>query len=230
MGEGCDAICAYRLGGREGRIGGNRQGEMVIGESGAWVAPLRGECEDQLSEYIAGLRGGDGRAVRLAISILEPAMRRTLTRLLRSRGEVDDVLQESLWAFFRALPHFRGESTLLQFALRIARHQALTLLRRARRESARDGLFGLAQAVFVEPSRAPQDELLQRELAGRLARLCARLPAKQAEAVLLRFVFDYSVTEIAIETNTSLNTVRTRLRLGRAMLRRLLSLDAEQTI
>jgi len=203
---------------------------MVIGESGAWAARLRGEGEDRLSESIAGLRGGDRRAARLVVSILEPAMRRALTRLLRSQGEVDDVLQESLWAFFRALPHFRGETTLLQFALRIARLQAFTLLRRAQRESARDGLFGVAQEVFVEPSRAPHDELLQRELAGRLARLCARLPVKQAEAVLLRFAFDYSVIEIATETNTPLNTVRTRLRLGRAMLRRLLLLDAEQPI
>jgi RNA polymerase sigma-70 factor (ECF subfamily) len=188
---------------------------------------MHDEREDELSEHIVGLRRGDPRSARLVVSALEPSLRRTLTRLLRSPVDVDDVLQESLWALFRALPRFRGETTLAKFASRIARLQAITKLRRTRRESARDWVFGIAQEISSEPPRAPHEELVQRELAGRLNELRGRLPVEQAEVLLMRFVYDYSLTEIAAETNALPNTVRTRLRLGRAMMRRLLLLDAE---
>ena len=145
-----------------------------------------------------------------------------LSRVLRSTAEVDDILQESLWAFFRALPQFRGETTLSHFALRIARLQAGTRLRAVRRERVHHSLFCLEQALHAEPAGVPEDELVRCERGARLQALCDHLPPEQAQALVLRFVHDRSVREIAATQGAPPNTVRTRLRLARSMLRRLI--------
>jgi RNA polymerase sigma-70 factor (ECF subfamily) len=190
---------------------------------------MQAKPDDVLCEQIEKLRLGDRRAERVVVSILEPRLRRLLNRVLRSSGEVDDALQESLWAFFRALPQFRGETTLPNFALGIARLHALTRLRSAHRERVRHSSFCLEYERLVEPPRPPHDELLRGMRGGRLSRLCAHLPPEQAQALLLRFVHDWSVSEIAARTSTPPNTVRTRLRLGRSMLRRLILLEPESS-
>ena len=46
------------------------------------------------------------------------------------------------------------------------------------------------------------------------------LPSPQAEALVMRVVFGYSVEEIAAEANAPVNTVRSRLLLAKAALRR----------
>jgi RNA polymerase sigma-70 factor (ECF subfamily) len=171
------------------------------------------------------LRLGDRRSERVVVSILEPKLRRMLRRVLRSTGEIDDVLQESLWAFFRALPQFRGETTLPRFALQIARMHALTSLRSAHRERARQSSFGLELGTLAEAPCPPHDALVRGKRLERLRELCEHLPEEQTQALLLRFVHDCSVGEIAAKTRAPPNTVRTRLRLARTMLRRLIALE-----
>src|SRR4051812_36781947 len=190
---------------------------------------MQAKPDDALSEHVEKLRLGDRRAERVVVSILEPRLRCVLRRVLRSSGDVDDALQESLWAFFRALPQFRGETTLPNFALGIARLQALTQLRRAHRARARHASYCVEYELLAEPACPPHDEFLRGKRSERLSRLCAHLPPEQAQALLLRFVHDWSVSEIAARTSAPPNTVRTRLRLGRSMLRRLILLEPESS-
>jgi RNA polymerase sigma-70 factor (ECF subfamily) len=75
---------------------------------------------------------------------------------------------------------------------------------------------------LLEPASPPHEEVVRGERSERLHRLCAHLPPEQAQALLLRFVHDCSVSEIAVATRAPLNTVRTRLRLARSMMRRMI--------
>jgi RNA polymerase sigma-70 factor, ECF subfamily len=188
---------------------------------------MSGSRESTLVEHVDRLRRGDRFAENVVVAILEPPLRRMLSRILRSTGEVDDALQESLLAFFRALPQFRGETTLPHFALRIARLQAVTRLRAARRERARNSSFCFEQALQAESPVVPDDELVRSELVARLHALCGHLPPEQAQALLLRFIDDRSVSEIAVAQHAPPNTVRTRLRLARSMMRRMIESHAK---
>jgi RNA polymerase sigma factor (sigma-70 family) len=59
--------------------------------------------------------------------------------------------------------------------------------------------------------------------------LIRRLRPVQAETLVMRVVLGFTVEEIALATDVSVNTVKTRLRLGKKALRKLLTRHAWQT-
>jgi len=71
----------------------------------------------------------------------------------------------------------------------------------------------------VDPARAPDQEAAARERRALLRQALDRLPAHQAEALALHFLFDHTVGEIAGMTGAPEETVRSRLRNGKAALR-----------
>ena len=59
-----------------------------------------------------------------------------------------------------------------------------------------------------------------------LERVLAKLPREQSEALTLRIMLDFSMNEIASICDVPLNTVKTRLRLGKDALRRHIERDS----
>ena len=59
--------------------------------------------------------------------------------------------------------------------------------------------------------------------------LIRRVRPIQAETLVMRVVLGFTVEEIAVATDVSVNTVKTRLRLGKKSLRKLLTWHAWQT-
>lgn len=154
----------------------------------------------------------DGAARRL-LEHVGPAVLRTVRGVVGpDDAELDDLVQDSLVALLDALPAYRGEGRLRSFATGIAAKVALTGLRRRHRKG--------RVSHHDDPSevRAPLD--LDAELATEqrmaLVRACmARVPRAQAEALTLRWMLGHSLAEIAEITGAPVNTVRSRLRLGR---------------
>ena len=74
--------------------------------------------------------------------------------------ELDDLVQDVLVAVFDALPSFRGESTLLHFAIRIAARRATTMRRRSRSVLEwLESFFRREQFLVREPAN-PRDEVV----------------------------------------------------------------------
>src|SRR5260370_21570831 len=76
---------------------------------------------------------GDARAIDTRLLSVTPAMLRAVRGVLGGdHREIEDVLQEAAIGLVRALKTFRGESTVLHFACRIAVLSALATRRRLR--------------------------------------------------------------------------------------------------
>jgi len=137
---------------------------------------------------------------------------------------VDDVVQESMWALCRALPGFRGESTVSHFAARITIRTAVVARRRA---LARTGpLLPLEDGASHADSALPPDEAVASARRGQaLTDALATIPAAQAETLAMRVVLGHSLEEIAEITGSPINTVRSRLRLAKEALARRIALD-----
>jgi RNA polymerase sigma-70 factor (ECF subfamily) len=165
--------------------------------------------EDALVERVLA---GDERAAHQVLAHVGPAVLRTIRGVLGSEdADVDDLVQESFVALLGALPAFRGDCGLRSFATRIAAKLAMSGLRRRYRRKAE--VPGDASA-FEGP--ADLDAALQQD--ARLAWVrseIARLPRVQGEVVLLRWLLGHSLAEVAAITGAPVNTVRSRLRLGR---------------
>jgi len=152
---------------------------------------------------------------------ITPSVLSAVRRMLGSNHpEVEDLTQEALEAFVRALPKFRGESSLKHFAKRIAVQRCLDSFRR--NETRRKTLHELANTSKTQETPALVPALrLQRAWRSALT----RVSEPQAEALGLRYVLGYTIDEIAKETCVSSNTVKSRLRVAKNYLREIIRSD-----
>jgi RNA polymerase sigma-70 factor, ECF subfamily len=165
-------------------------------------------------------RAGDPTAVRRLVTLVAPAVLRSVRLVLGSKSpDHEDAVQQALMAFVLALPGFRGDCHPSGYASRIAVHTALSWRRRV-------ACGAEAIAAASERARPPYDDAGAAAYQRRRVRdLLDRLPAEQAEIMALHVVLGYSLAEIAQSTAAPLNTVKSRLRLAKQALRRELDLE-----
>ena len=145
-------------------------------------------------------------------------MRAVAKVLARRTADTEDVLQEAMQALVEALPGFRGECTVAHFACRVA---VLTALVNRRRLDVR------AQwAVDIEhtdeppaPQPSPVDEMVLQGRRRALDALLDDIPANQAEVLVLHATLGFTMDEVAAAVGRPVETVRSRLRLGKQAMR-----------
>jgi RNA polymerase sigma-70 factor, ECF subfamily len=143
-------------------------------------------------------RAGDPTAVRRLVTLVAPAVLRSVRLVLGSKSpDHEDAVQQALMAFVLALPGFRGDCHPSGYASRIAVHTALSWRRRvARTRAVACGAEAIAAAS--ERARPPYDDAGAAAYQRRRVRdLLDRLPAEQAEIMALHVVLGYSLAEIA---------------------------------
>ena len=121
-----------------------------------------------------------------------------------------DVLQETFTYLLGKFPGFELTSSMMTFLYPAVRHISITICSKKNRiTSDEDILSELAAATSEET------ELCRSELAAVLA----ILPEEQREVLLMRFVDDMSLKEIAAALNIPTGTVKSRLHNALGVLR-----------
>jgi RNA polymerase sigma-70 factor (ECF subfamily) len=189
---------------------------MTEAMSTARVSP----SDDPLADLIDSVRSGNEDAARVLLRAVAPGVLAVVRRVLGHRHpDVEDLAQECLVAFVRALGTFRGDCSVMHYARRIALWRALED-RKRRRALKRAIEFDPGAEVESIPSTGnPHEDILCSRRLELLDELLQELPHPQAEVLVLRHLFDHSVEQIAQATGTPTNTVRSRLRLAKHALR-----------
>jgi RNA polymerase sigma-70 factor, ECF subfamily len=166
-----------------------------------------------LDPRIVAAAAGDRAAAQDLCCELLPRVRNLVRYLLRGDARVDDVAQEALIAVLRGLATFRGDGRFESWVDRVVARTTFTAIRRIRAETQP----GERAAVEGDPDGGDGGDTyaLRRELAVALD----RLPADQRESLVLHFAVGMTVPEIAEAAAAPVETVRSRLRLGKAALR-----------
>jgi RNA polymerase sigma factor (sigma-70 family) len=176
---------------------------------------------DALGELARRVVAGDRRATRALITTVGPAMLRAIRKVIaRSTPDIEDVAQEAMEAFVAALPGFRGECSVLHFAWRVAVLTALANRRRLdlrAQWSAEPSEPDAQEAAAGDPS--PADAVLLRGRRDALGALLDELPANQAEVLVLHAALGFTIDEIAGAVGRPPETIRSRLRLAKQVLR-----------
>jgi RNA polymerase sigma-70 factor (ECF subfamily) len=153
---------------------------------------------------------------------VESRMMRSIWRIVRQKESAEDALQDALaviWKKRRTVArHPNPEALILKIAVNAAYDAARKLRRRLRHETP-----GLPASPEDTGSPPLSRELEGRALRARVLESIARLPKRQATAVLLRFVEDRSFEEIAQGMGCSVTTARVHVMRGRAKLVRRLA-------
>jgi RNA polymerase sigma-70 factor (ECF subfamily) len=141
--------------------------------------------------------------------------------------DIEDVVQEAAFALVEALRGFRGDSSVLHFACRVALLTAMNARRKLRvreRLTPLEAGTALDDLVGTEPS--PSAELAAARRRHAVGQLLSELPAPQAEALAMHCVLGYTLAETALACGVPENTVRSRLITAKAALKARLEEDA----
>jgi RNA polymerase sigma factor (sigma-70 family) len=162
------------------------------------------------SPLLERLRRGDPAAAREFYDLYSARIQRFILHALGpgNDADADDILQDTFMALAEAIPFFRGQSSLFTFACAIAHRKTLSFIRtRARRrELIKDHTIAVVRSL-IEP---PPDQDLKNALAS--------LSADHREVLVLKYVEDLSVGEIASVLSLSEHAIESRLARARKAL------------
>jgi RNA polymerase sigma-70 factor (ECF subfamily) len=181
----------------------------------------RSVATSESDPLVDAARRGERHALRTLVSRLLPRVRNLVRYLVRGDLEVDDLAQDALIEIVRSLPGYRGDGSFDGWVGRIVTRSTLATVRRRRMERAQSYQEeGSSADLRIVGADDRNDDYLERR---RLVQVLDRIPDEQRLALVLHHVVEMSVPEIAEALGAPLETIRSRLRLGRARVRSLLS-------
>jgi RNA polymerase sigma-70 factor (TIGR02960 family) len=193
-------------------------------------------------DLMSQARAGDGEAFR---ALTEPYRRELLVhcyRMLGSFQDAEDVLQDTLLAAWKGLGGFEGRASLRTWLYRIATNRCLDARRSASRRQAKEWDVPnveppeptrLGDVVWLEPfpdallegaldvplgpeARYEQTEYISLAFVSALQ----ALPPRQLAVLILRDVLGFHASEVADMLDSTVDSVNSALKRGRASLRR----------
>lgn len=162
-------------------------------------------------------RTGERDALEALLERYQARIYRFGLRLCGDPSDAEDVVQETMLAMAKALPSFRGESSLSTWLYSIARSYCA---RRRRRRPVEDLAALDAEGPEVQDP-APNAERIaeDRELELALGAAIARLPEPDREVLVLRDVEGLTAPEVAKVVGLSVDAVKSRLHRARLKVR-----------
>ena len=136
-------------------------------------------------------------------------------RVLRSRAEAEEVLQETflhVWRHARDYHPWRGDPEA--WIVTIARSRAIDRTRRMRTAVAAQDEGAQVPTSAVAPGPAPLEVAVQRQERERVQSALNVLPEEQRQVVELAYFEGLTQQQIAERTGDPLGTVKTRVRLA----------------
>jgi RNA polymerase sigma-70 factor (ECF subfamily) len=163
------------------------------------------------ADLVARLRAGDEVAAHEFFDRYSARIRRFIANSLGSAAdEAEDILQETFIGLANALPFFRGDSSLFTFACAIAHRKVLSFIRTNARRARLLRAAPTTQDVNSQPAGADRE----------FSRALAELRPEYREVLLLKYVEEIGVSEIARILRLSEHAVESRLARARKVLRK----------
>lgn len=161
-------------------------------------------------------------ALEAALPGLRPELHRYCARMTGSVIDGEDVLQETLLKATRALRDGTSVGDLRAWLFGIAHNVAVGLFRTRDRET--------AMKKAIADITGPSEEMPTCGGVADVLRPFLDLTPRQRSAVILRDVLGYSAAQVADLTDSSVQSVKSALHRGRAVLRQSRSQDAPRVL
>jgi RNA polymerase sigma-70 factor (ECF subfamily) len=166
-------------------------------------------------ELIAALNAGDANAFDALYYRYRDRIARLAFRFTANHADAQDVLQETFTYFYKKFPGFVLTAQMTTFLYPVVRNLSLAAQRK-RRQGGPGESGGSAEMLEQLPGLLPADPDQSR---SELMIALAGLSEAHRQVVLLRFVDDLSIDEIAVAMNVPAGTVKSRLHHAIAALR-----------
>ncbi|MGH9935324.1 MAG: RNA polymerase sigma factor [Blastocatellia bacterium] len=162
-------------------------------------------------------QAGDREAFDRLLRLVQAPLYRYIFSLVGARALAEDILQEVFILIYRKVRWLREPELFRPWAYRIATREAFKHLKRERRwsDKAED------ESVLAELPAPPRDELAP-EL---IAQLVAKLSPASRAVIVLHYLHEMPLAEIAEVMGVAVGTVKSRLAYGLDLMRRQLTLN-----
>jgi RNA polymerase sigma-70 factor (ECF subfamily) len=154
------------------------------------------------SELIELINKGDPEAFERLYYRYRDWVYRLAWRFTSNRADALDVLQETFTYLLGKFPGFKLTSSMTTFLYPAVRHISITISSKKSRIKTDEDMLGESVAATSQEAGLSRSEL---------SAVLAILPQEQREVLLMRFVDDMSLQEIAAALNIPLGTVKSRL-------------------
>lgn len=151
-------------------------------------------------------------------------VRRLALSILNDAAESEDAVQETFIAVSKALPGFRGEASLRTWVARIAINACRTRLRRNQSQRSLLRRLGELHAAPASPARL-EAASEQREADHALWQAVDALDEKHRLPLILRYVHELELPEIARLLDVPLGTLHSRLHYARRRLQSIIEMS-----
>jgi RNA polymerase sigma-70 factor (ECF subfamily) len=169
------------------------------------------------SALLTGAAGGDPDAVRALIDSIGPVVYGfVFARVGGNEPAAQDLLQETLIEALRSAPTFRGDASLRTWVCAIARRRLARHYEAERRQAVAESGLALLGGI-AGPPVAVRDEVERRD---EIVRSLGRLPAVHRQVLVMKYLDELSVSEIADELGRSPVQIQSLLQRARDGLRR----------
>lgn len=165
----------------------------------------------------------DPNAYRHLVTLYQSRVYATALRLTGSDADAHDVSQDAFLRAYKALGRFQLGRRFGPWVCAITANAARDLLRDPVRRFLR---FGLLQGETASGQRSSQRLLEDNEESAALARHLMKLKPKLREAIVLRYVSEMSVEEVALALGIGESAAKMRIKRALEQLESIAALDA----
>ena len=176
-----------------------------------------------LASVIARIAAGDERALENLYDLTSRRVFALALQILRDGGAAEEATLDVFNQVWRQADRYQpAKGSPLGWLLTMARTRAIDLVRSRGRHADREAVLSEALAI-PDRGRSPEVVSGDSEVAVRVRRALAAIPADQRDALVAAYFGGLSHTEVASALGQPLGTVKTRIRAGLIHLRRLLA-------
>ena len=173
----------------------------------------------QLAAALSRIAGGDRAALQLVYRDTSAKLFGVCLRILRDRGEAEDVLQDVYMTVWRRAETFDPDrASPVTWLVAIARNRSIDRLR-----SNAVRLRAVEAAPLPDAAASPETHAVDSERQRVVKRALDTLPADQRVLIEQAYFLGLTQSELAERFQLPLGTVKTRIRTGMLTLREQLS-------
>ena len=173
------------------------------------------------TQILQAVAGGDEQALGQIYDRYRVILFGLLVRILSSREEAEDVLQDVFLQVWRRAGDFdENRGRPFTWLVTLARSRAID---RLRSRAARDRLATASTQDAVEEVSDAASDAFRSEQRTLVSNALAQLPEEQKKPLMLAYFEGMTQSEIAEKLGAPLGTVKTRMRSGMNRLRELLA-------
>jgi RNA polymerase sigma-70 factor, ECF subfamily len=184
------------------------------------------EARSHEAELVELSRQGDTRAFGELFRQNYNACLRRARWMIRNGSDAEDEVQNACWKAFQRLDQFRAEGTFSAWLSRIVENQCLMRIREERQsrflhldEASESNI----RIELVAQMMDPEDELGDQQLHSLLRREISRIPPLLRNVMLLYYVDELPMPEVAARLGLSVPAAKSRLMRARVEMRARLS-------